>query len=303
MSGLVEVAPSPEEIDGGQWSDGNLRKIIEALRNDGLVVLKDVIDPNHLDELNKMMVPDAIRIRKETDRLNFGTENIQQAAPLQHENLIYDDVFANPLLHEAVLHVLGPGSRWNFSSGNTAMPQSSQKQPVHADEMCPDMTSPFMLIANIPLIDSSPDTGSTQLWPGSHLLRDPKYYVDGNGRALPECQEAHAKVRPPVQPTVKKGSIIVRDLTLWHCGMPNPSEHVRCMLGLGFTAKWWHNKSAVKVPNESVGDYLQTRCRRNGITVETTVVDDYNNAKDAHDFDLGESGQGLYEREVLAGNM
>jgi ectoine hydroxylase-related dioxygenase (phytanoyl-CoA dioxygenase family) len=39
-------------------------------------------------------------------------------------------------------------------------------------------------------------------------------------------------VRAPCQPVVKKGSVVVRDLRLWHGGCPNLSEVPRVMLAM-----------------------------------------------------------------------
>lgn len=49
-----------------------------------------------------------------------------------------------------------------------------------------------------------------------------------------EVLEKRRMVRPPVQPEVEAGDIMIRDLRLWHAGMPNSSEKHRIMLGLGY---------------------------------------------------------------------
>lgn len=49
-----------------------------------------------------------------------------------------------------------------------------------------------------------------------------------------EALEARRNVRPPVQPAVCRGDVMIRDLRLWHAGMPNESESHRVMLGLGY---------------------------------------------------------------------
>lgn len=41
-------------------------------------------------------------------------------------------------------------------------------------------------------------------------------------------------MRPPVQPELRRGDIMIRDLRLWHAGMPNSSDEHRIMLGLGY---------------------------------------------------------------------
>lgn len=41
-------------------------------------------------------------------------------------------------------------------------------------------------------------------------------------------------MRPPVQPVVKKGDILIRDLRLWHAGMPNETDKERIMIAIGY---------------------------------------------------------------------
>ena len=49
------------------------------------------------------------------------------------------------------------------------------------------------------------------------------------------------KVRGPSQPSISKGSIVVRDLRLWHAGMPNLTDEVRVMLAMIHFAPWYRN--------------------------------------------------------------
>lgn len=46
----------------------------------------------------------------------------------------------------------------------------------------------------------------------------------------------------------KKGSIIIRDLRLWHAGMPNRTDEPRVMLAFVVQPAWWQGKSKVKLP-------------------------------------------------------
>lgn len=47
-----------------------------------------------------------------------------------------------------------------------------------------------------------------------------------------ELLEERRKVRPPVQPFVPKGSIVLRDLRTWHAGVANGTDTPRMMLAL-----------------------------------------------------------------------
>lgn len=295
MESIVTIEATKQEAEEGRWGVENLRKIVEAMHNDGVLVLNGLIHEEHMDEMNKFMVEDGLRIRREATYLNFGTENVQQSPPLHLKDLLYSDVFSNALLFDAVKYILGPDPKWDFVSGNTAMPNSTGKQPVHSDERCTYMNSTFYLIANIPLIDTSPETGSTQLWPGTHSLRDDKYFHN-HAEAIREALDEQKKFKYPVQPTMKRGSILLRDLTLWHCGMPNPSDKVRCMMALGFSAKWWKNECYIKVPNAELQKKLTQTPKAHGINVKTKIVDNYESEKDKHDFNLGETNQTMYDR-------
>lgn len=53
-----------------------------------------------------------------------------------------------------------------------------------------------------------------------------------SGRIREDLLEQRRQARGPSQPVVEKGSIVIRDLRLWHAGMPNMTEEVRVMLAM-----------------------------------------------------------------------
>jgi ectoine hydroxylase-related dioxygenase (phytanoyl-CoA dioxygenase family) len=79
------------------------------------------------------------------------------------------------------------------------------------------------------------ENGSTEVWLGTHAGttiadQDGAHGDRASGRIKKHLLEARREVRPPSQPPVKKGSIIVRDLRLWHGGKPNLTDKPRVML-------------------------------------------------------------------------
>ena len=58
----------------------------------------------------------------------------------------------------------------------------------------------------------------------------------GKGPFTPEILAARRAIAPPLQITCPKGGIFVRDVRVWHRGMPNKSGAPRHMLGLGFNS-------------------------------------------------------------------
>lgn len=129
---IVEL--SKAELQSKELGSHNLQIAIEALHEDGLVVLKNAADPAHLDRLNSRMVPDARKLynRKETHH-NFGngTGNIQQEPP-PDEGYIFEDVIANPWATQIIECMLGPNPHLRFLSANTAF-KAQQRQPAHID--------------------------------------------------------------------------------------------------------------------------------------------------------------------------
>lgn len=81
----------------------------------------------------------------------------------------------------------------------------------------------------------TPENGSTEIWLGTHanttIADQEGLHGDrASGRIKTDLLEKQRAARPPCQPVVKKGSIVVRDLRLWHGGKPNLGNVPRVML-------------------------------------------------------------------------
>jgi ectoine hydroxylase-related dioxygenase (phytanoyl-CoA dioxygenase family) len=143
------------------------------------------------------------------------------------------------------------------------MPKSTQSQPVHSDADFAHPTIPFAFVVNVPLISFSPANGSTEVWLGTHTGAGPHQQsaLHGDrqsGAILPELLEARRGVSPPLQPEIAKGSVVIRDLRLWHCGKPNSTDDIRVMLAMIHFAPWYRNQMRLKMP---AGGELERRIR------------------------------------------
>ncbi|KAI2619194.1 hypothetical protein GGR54DRAFT_132259 [Hypoxylon sp. NC1633] len=247
----VVKATSPETWNG-LLEARNLEKAVGALHRDGLVVVEDVISHESLDKLNKKMAQDArtLQARGEDGPFNYNTGNLQQDAPPVAENFS-PSIFTNPIATQITTAMLGPRPKWTFCSANSAMPPfpggTPARQPVHSDADFRHPDHPFALVVNVPLVTMTPENGSTEIWLGTH---NHSTGVDGqegehgeraSGRIRDRLLAKRRKIRPPCQPIVKKGSIVIRDLRLWHAGMPNLSNEVRVMLAMIHFAPWYRN--------------------------------------------------------------
>ena len=138
--------------------------------------------------------------------------------------------------------------QWRFCSGNTAVSipgAKPQRQPVHSDADFAHPTHPFALVVNVPLITMTPENGSTEIWLGTHTFdqssQEGAHGDRASGRIQKPLLEKRREERSPSQPVVKKGSVVIRDLRLWHAGMPNHTDDVRVMLAMIHFAPWYRN--------------------------------------------------------------
>lgn len=231
---------------------------VSFFHKDGIVILENVIDTTHLDHLNSILTPEALEIANDPNHhFNFGkhTRNMDQAPPPTME-LMYKDIWANSFACAVLSAILGPRPVIHYANGNTALQAAPDgRQPVHSDcEFDHPVYFPFACVLNINLVDTSPENGATEVWPGSHHVSTPECHAtlrNTSEKVLhvqPEHVEARRKHSPPVQPSTKRGSIIIRDLRLWHAGMPNLTATPRIMLAFVAQPAWFQGRSKVLLP-------------------------------------------------------
>ena len=299
----VRISPSQEERIAGKWSDKSLKIISSGMYRDGVVLLENMIEPEHLDKINGFIAEDMeSELKKENLHRNFGVENIQQAPPLHPPEYFFDDVYVNKLLFHAVTLVLGPKPRMNLISGNNALPRGTNRQPPHSDAMGPHPCCPHYLIANTFTCDAGPENGVTEVWLGTHHYnceaQCPKN-ERGVTQILDEFLDERRKTLPGIQPRIKKGTILLRDLRLWHAGMPNTSDAPRFMIATGFSAPWHHGSYKLRVPDGTgVFERFQHGTKDSDVIPWLRLVspEEYEAKRNVHDF--GDAETQSYEGEI-----
>ncbi|GAA5921518.1 hypothetical protein JCM1841_000548 [Sporobolomyces salmonicolor] len=253
---LRVVRPSAEEISSGALSQRNLQMSLEALHLDGIVALEGVVPNEALDKLNDRMLKDtcALVAMGDDGPFNYNKGNIQQDPPVEVE-VFHPQVFLNPLATAVTSAFLGGRPTLSFLSGNTAV-QSAESlgQPVHTDADFEHPKIPFACVVNVGLVDMLPENGSTELWLGTHTdsglhVQEGLHGDRASGRILPVLLKARREVSPPIQPVVPKGSLVIRDLRLWHAGRPNLTPSPRVMLASIHFAPWYRQRMALRLPS------------------------------------------------------
>jgi hypothetical protein len=240
------------EQESGQLSPEHLATAVLALKVDGYVILNQAVARDQVDILCKKMLDDTARILNRTDvPFNFNRANIQQDPP-PFPPYLFREVLVNELVISITKHILGRGLKNTFYSGNTALPNTSDRQPVHVDvgQLWPNLehaTPPYALVVNMLPMDVSPLNGSTEIWPGTHTDTTIDWQ-SGNLKIPAQVLEARRSICPPLQPTAPAGSIVIRDIRLWHAGMPNYTSTPRPMIAMIHYVGWWHEDEKLKFP-------------------------------------------------------
>ncbi|KAK8136992.1 phytanoyl-CoA dioxygenase family protein [Apiospora sp. TS-2023a] len=242
---VIQIELTPDELASKKMDSHHLQAAVEALHRDGMVVLSNAVDPAHLDKLNERMVSEAKELySRPTTHRNFGNEtgNIQQE-PVLEDGYIFTDVLANPWATERQ-HGL-PGR------GPAAAPY---RHPLRLPPV------PFGYCVNINLVATSPENGATEVWLGSHTDTT-KHVLEtdtntGHEKIRADLQEKRRRISPPIQPSLPKGALIIRDFRLWHAGMPNRTGEPRVMLVSVQFPRWYRSDLTMKLP-ASIKDTVQ----------------------------------------------
>lgn len=231
---MTSIKPTPEELRTGAFSPETLLTARNAILDDGMVVLEGVADVDHLIAIREQMLSEVDKVLSRTDTpFNFVKANIQQDPP-PTPPFLFKDVLLNDLIIQVTHSVLGDGLFNAFYSGNTALANSGQRQPTHFDmgHLWPGLYGPpYCLVVNFPLVDMDASNGAIELWPGTHKIPFGDWR-SADIKIPDEMLEEQRPISKPFQPSVKLGSALIRDIRLWHGGMPNPSPNHRPMVAM-----------------------------------------------------------------------
>ncbi|WWC88373.1 uncharacterized protein L201_003284 [Kwoniella dendrophila CBS 6074] len=298
---------SDEERTTGVLTASNLYEAVAAFHRDGLVVLDNAIPVQIIDKLNDRMMIDTDRIVKGTVKgvhWNQGIEcgNLSQVPPLE-KGYMFPEIYANKSASTVLTNILGPKPELHYVRSNTLIGHAPERQDVHKDIKGKHLPVPTAIAMNVCLIDAHAKNGSTEVWLGTHREQSFDDFVDPtlkSGDVKKSSLEKRKLVRPPIQPNLKKGSLVLRDLRLWHAGMNNETDDIRVMLALVYSASWYKNPLLPPWP-VSIKSEIESLGAINNTWVGGTFYDDEGGKKDylAIEFD-GNFGTSMEDLMAIA---
>jgi ectoine hydroxylase-related dioxygenase (phytanoyl-CoA dioxygenase family) len=100
--------------------------------------------------------------------------------------------------------------------------------------------------------------------------------------------ERRRAIAPPFQPSVKAGGVLIRDLRVWHAGMPNRTQIPRPMIAMIHWIGWWREDEKLTFPKGTESFFDHPDLRTNAVFVDGPI--DYIRKPQAYDFKKDEAG-------------
>lgn len=242
------------KVTSAEWKAGELtpETLLSAQMNlkiKGYVVIEDVFDADQLSAL-KSRFSELLEAYVEKTDPNRGASRYGMPLPFE-EPFASTTLVANPIILQVIRSILGEDVICSFFASDTAL-SGSQYQQAHSDvpPLFPEdnlSLPPFCYVVNIPLVDFRPDNGPTEIWPyGTHLVGDPGVVPLPDFTRIQELRESPLgrfteEEMSPKQVITPAGSVVIRDIRMWHRGTPNRSNEPRPMMALVYNRPWYNH--------------------------------------------------------------
>ena len=225
----MQLQLSTEEIRDRQLKPETLDLAAQAVRVDGCAVFERALPESLITQLREGFQRVFEEHVKQTDP-NRGANRYQMHLPFAPP-FADPQVYENPLVLSVLDELLGKDCICHYFASDTPMP-GSDYQAVHSDItlLFPEMPlslPAYSIVVNIPLVDFTEENGPVEIWPGgTHLFPGGTKIAD----LAPKMRSE--KVIMPA------GSLLIRDMRMWHRGTPNRSDHIRPNMALIYSRPW-----------------------------------------------------------------
>lgn len=257
---------SPEELRKETLTPETFESAVKQIALDGYVTFESVLPRNFVDELHASVSQRLgyyLETSPETVEVNtkpFRKNRVRMDLPFEYP-FIDPQIITHPLILPIIEEILGDDCQCFYLACDAPLP-GSDYQVVHSDAppLFPHSSltlPPVGIVVNIPLIDVREENGPMEIWPGgTHLMPENLNKPEHIEQASQEIQPK--RVLTPV------GSLLLRDLRMWHRGSPNHSNVIRPNLALIYARSWWrgdHYSKIRSIPRVTY-DALSERAKR-----------------------------------------
>jgi len=240
--------PGGIEVDEDQvklWTD--------LIRMNGYVILENAL-PLALIERMRDRFDQLLSERAAAEPSNRGVNRYQMYLPFE-EPFAHPLVYEHPLVLRILERLMGSDLICTYFASDTPMP-GADYQRVHSDTrlLFPESTLSlpcYGAVLNIPLVDATEENGSMEIWPGGSHLNPGQLEM---AQLAPLMRSERANMRA--------GSILLRDLRMWHRGTPNRGARSRPNMALVYTRAWYRFEQRPFEIRRSIYDGLPEHVKR-----------------------------------------
>lgn len=249
-----QIIVSNDDRASGETSYDKIQAGVEEFNDKGFIVLQNAISHETLDKLAAQMHKDVETCLGNPDLVYNGGEQMSNfsISPPVSRKYLDRELWANPHLLAIMESIIGPKPQLCFASSNINLANvRTGRQAVHCDSYTKQMSFPTCLEVFLFLDDVDIKNGSTEIWPGTHKGWNVEDQIShGRGWIRNSVFTKRAKKSPPFQPYIPKGSICMRDIRIWHAGMPNNSKKDRIMVVFIWFPRWFRSPMRLTLPED-----------------------------------------------------
>jgi ectoine hydroxylase-related dioxygenase (phytanoyl-CoA dioxygenase family) len=237
---------SVEELSSRILNPETIKAAAQHVRVNGFVLLEGILSKEKVEGLHSVFMNlfEAHIAKTESNR---GKNRTQMFLPFA-DPFIDPELIANPFALPIMEELLGKDCAIKYFASDTPLP-GSEYQAVHSDltALFPDssLTLPATgVVLNIPLVDFREDNGPVEIWPGgTHLIQESANRPE-NIQKLAESMHSEPVIMPA-------GSLLIRDIRMWHRGTPNRSDAARPNLAMVYFRSWFNAQPKIDIPRET----------------------------------------------------
>ena len=231
---------------------GASEELLQRYREDGFVVLRDVLDAAEVDALRAALQP-YLELEQQ-GRNNFEGERTQRVYSLVGRGAVFERTAEHPAVLELLDALLLPGYLLTASQAICIGPGETP-QPMHYDDTFYRLPRPRPAISVSTiwaLDDFTAENGGTEVIPGSHTWSDRQvatvYTTDAD---IPDDETVVAQLSPL---EMTAGSLVLFAGTLLHRGGANRSAAPRRAFSHQYCEPWARQQETfmVSIPRERV---------------------------------------------------
>jgi ectoine hydroxylase-related dioxygenase (phytanoyl-CoA dioxygenase family) len=247
---------SVEELSSRTLKPETIQIAAEQVRINGYVLLEDILSKEKVKALHSIFM-DLFEAHIAKTDSNRGKNRTQMFLPFA-DPFIDPELVTNPFALPIMEELLGKDCAIKYFASDTPL-SGSDYQAVHSDltPLFPgsSITLPATgVVLNIPLVDFQEDNGPVEIWPGGTHLIPENVNRPENIQML--AQTMHSE---PVIMTA--GSLLIRDIRMWHRGTPNRSDAARPNLAMVYFRSWFNAQPKIDIPHERY-DSLSERAQQ-----------------------------------------